>query len=135
MIPEPSKIVEGATGSVFQTIADHHVGPIAHDRLEKRMNILRKVRIVAIDNDENVGIDVFNIDGSLFISGTTISGTVGTNVFLFDAPGIQVLAGSTGNVNATTNNPTLCEAGAGSFTGTISFVDGINLQDNVAPCN
>ncbi|MEM6497397.1 MAG: right-handed parallel beta-helix repeat-containing protein [Pseudomonadota bacterium] len=84
------------------------------------------------------GNDVFflTLNVSLFVSGNTFNGTVADDLFDFDGPINTVVTGSTGNVNNATVNDLVCEAnGFGSFSGTVSFVNGTVLTDNVAPCN
>lgn len=86
---------------------------------------------------DTIGGDAFYVGGptTLFISGSTVAGTIGSDVFDFDAAG-TIASGSTGNVNNATIGDRLCEAnGGGSFTGSIIFTDGTVLQDNVAPCD
>ena len=81
--------------------------------------------------------DVFELgtDDKLFVEGNTFTGDIGGNIFSFERANAVVETGSTGNVNNTTSG-NLCEAsGSGSFTGSIEFVDGTVLQDNVSPCN
>ena len=104
------------------------------------LSITTLVELISVTSStfHNIGTHVFDLsqNTSLFVSNTTISGTVGVGVFTFFSNGNQVLAGSSGNINATTNNPTLCDATfGGAFSGTIGFVDGTTLMDNVAPCN
>ena len=88
---------------------------------------------------QNIGSDVFAFDqlgsATLQVSNTTIAGNVGFDVFFFNSGTTNVLAGSDGNVNAANIGGFLCTAFPGSFTGSISFIDGTTLTDNVAPCN
>ncbi|MEQ8823134.1 MAG: right-handed parallel beta-helix repeat-containing protein [Filomicrobium sp.] len=87
----------------------------------------------------NVGGDAFNFDQSglatLRISNTTFAGNFGFGLFFFSDGQTSVLDGSDGNINTATLGLGPCTAVPGSFTGTISFVDGTSLIDDVAPCN
>ena len=84
------------------------------------------------------GNDVFFLtrDVSLFVSGNSFNGTVADDLFDFNGPNNTVVTGSIANTNNAMVNDLICEANAGgSFTGSISFVNGTVLTDNVAPCN
>ena len=84
----------------------------------------------------DIGDDAFDIgaNNALSISGTTISGTVGDDLFDFEGPG-NVFTGSTGNVNdGAAIAADICDVSSGGFSGTFSFVDGTVLQNGVAPC-
>ncbi|MBI1386687.1 MAG: hypothetical protein GC150_17425 [Rhizobiales bacterium] len=77
-----------------------------------------------------------NPNATLFVANTTFAGVNGGPLFRFFGGPTTVQAGSIGNTNLSTNNPLLCSTDfGGSFTGTISFVDGTILQDNILPCN
>lgn len=88
---------------------------------------------------QNIGSDVFAFaqfgNATLQVRDTTIAGNIGFDVFYFNFGATNVLAGSTGNVNSANINGFLCTAFPGSFTGSISFIDGTTLVDDVAPCN
>lgn len=84
----------------------------------------------------DIGDDAFDIGASnaLTISGTSIAGAVGDDLFDFEDAG-NVFTDSTGNVNATTSiGGDVCDVSGGSFTGVFEFEDGTVLQNGVAPC-
>ncbi len=86
---------------------------------------------------DTIGFDALSIHApaTLFISETTFAGDIGFSAFFFTAP-VTVASGSNGNVNNATFGFQICDVTfGGSFTGTIRFVDGTALRDNVAPCN
>lgn len=83
-----------------------------------------------------IGDDAFDIgaNNALTISGTTIAGAVGDDLFDFEGAN-NVFTDSTGNVNSTTAiGGDVCDVSGGSFTGTLEFEDGTVLQNGVAPC-
>lgn len=71
---------------------------------------------------------------TLSIANTTLNGSMGSAAFEFTDAGTAV-TNSTGNINNLDAGHTLCDASAGSFTGSISFTDGTTLVDGDANCN
>lgn len=117
------------TGTTFSAIEEDAI-LIAFGTTNTRLDVINATFT-------GIGSDVFFVDApaTILISGTRFAGTIGSDVFDFE-DAVVIATGSTGNINNATIGDRLCEAdGFGSFTGSIIFVDGTTLQDNVAPCD
>lgn len=127
--------VNGSNGVV--TITGTTFASISFDAIYIEFG-LANARVNVINSTfTGIGFDAFFADGpaTILISGTRFAGSIGDDAFDFDAA-VAIASGSTGNINDATIGGSVCEAsGGGAFTGSITFVDGTVLQDNVAPCD